>query len=50
MTRPLVIAAALLAAACAGTTPAADSPRPGSLSLSVGGSVGTAAGVVSQSR
>ncbi|MBW6399828.1 hypothetical protein KPL78_18360 [Roseomonas sp. HJA6] len=45
----LLLAAALIAG-CRDTAPAPDATRPGSLSVSVGGSVGMAGAAISQSR
>ena len=49
MKAAFVVVVALLAG-CAGSAPAPDAARPGSLSVSMGGSVGTAGAVVSQPR
>ncbi len=45
----LLIAAALLTG-CRDAAPAPDAARPGSLSVSLGGSVGMAGGAASQTR
>lgn len=52
MTRalPALLVAAALLAGCRDTAPAAGTPAPGSLSVTTGGYVGMAGGVVSQSR
>jgi len=45
-----LLLATTLVAGCRDTAPAPDAARPGSLSVSVGGSVGMAGAAVSQSR
>ena len=47
---PALLLAVTLLAGCRDTVPAAGSPAPGSLSVTTGGYVGMAGGVVSQSR
>jgi predicted small secreted protein len=48
--RPALLLAAALLAGCATANPPGEAARPAGLSVSVGGSVGMAGAVVSQSR